>query len=157
MVKYNDKYKEKDEDIDLKYIKNLEKLLSLANIARNYVTDILLENETALDIEDIINQIEKIIKVNCTLRLPENAAHSVFIEKITKRKVILPRVKVFTLNYDTLFEQAGRKKNFTIIDGFSFSHPRTFSGINFDLDIVSKKYILNYESTELKKIIEKQK
>jgi hypothetical protein len=42
------------------------------------------------------------------------------------------------LNYDTLFEQAGRKKNFTIIDGFSFSHPRTFSGRNFDLDIVSR-------------------
>lgn len=138
LVKYDDKYKEKEEDVDLKYIKNLEKLLSLANIARNYVTDVPLEKETALDIEDIINQIEKIIKVNCTLKLPENAPHSIFIEKITKRKVTLPRVKVFTLNYDTLFEQAGRKKNFTIIDGFSFSHPRTFSGRNFDLDIVSR-------------------
>jgi hypothetical protein len=138
LVKYVDKYKEKEEDVDLKYIKNLEKLLSLANIARNYVTDVPLEKETALDIEDIINQIEKIIKVNCTLKLPENAPHSIFIEKITKRKVTLPRVKVFTLNYDTLFEQAGRKKNFTIIDGFSFSHPRTFSGRNFDLDIVSR-------------------
>ncbi|MNR05231.1 hypothetical protein D3C85_1212460 [compost metagenome] len=42
------------------------------------------------------------------------------------------------MNYDTLFEQAGRKKNFTIIDGFSFSHPRTFSGRNFELDIVSR-------------------
>lgn len=138
LVKYDDTYKEKEEDVDLKYIKNLEKLLSLANIAKNYVTDVPLEEETALDIEDIINQIEKIIKDNCTLKLPENAAHSVFIEKITKRKVTLPRVKVFTLNYDTLFEQAGRKKNFTIIDGFSFSHPRTFSGRNFDLDIVSR-------------------
>jgi hypothetical protein len=137
LVKYVDKYKDEN-DVDLDYIKNLEKLLSLANIARNYVTDVPLEEETALDIEGIINQIEKIIKVNCTLRLPDNAAHSVFIEKITKRKVTLPRVKVFTLNYDTLFEQAGRKKNFTIIDGFSFSHPRTFSGRNFDLDIVSR-------------------
>lgn len=138
LVKYDDKYKEKEEDVELKYIKNLEKLLSLANIARNFVTDVPLENETALDIDDIINQIEKIIKLNCTLKLPENAPHSIFIEKITKRKVTLPRVKVFTLNYDTLFEQAGRKKNFTIIDGFSFSHPRTFSGRNFDLDIVSR-------------------
>jgi hypothetical protein len=138
LVKYDDKNKEKEEDVELKYIKNLEKLLSLANIARNYVTDVPLENETELDIDDIINQIEKIIKLNCTLKLPENAPHSIFIEKITKRKVTLPRVKVFTLNYDTLFEQAGRKKNFTIIDGFSFSHPRTFSGRNFDLDIVSR-------------------
>jgi hypothetical protein len=43
---------------------------------------------------------------------------------------------VFTLNYDTLFEQAGRKGNFTIIDGFSFSFPRVFSGRNFDYDVV---------------------
>ena len=28
--------------------------------------------------------------------------------------------------------------NFTIIDGFSFSLPRVFSGRNFDLDIVSR-------------------
>ncbi len=138
LVKYNDKQKEKEEDVGSKYVKNLEKLLSLANVAINYVTDVPLQGEIALDIEDIIIQIEKIIKINCTLKLPENAAHSVFIEKITKRKVTLPRVKIFTLNYDTLFEQAGRKKNFTIIDGFSFSHPRTFSGRNFDLDIVSR-------------------
>lgn len=138
LVKYDDKHKESDEDADLKYIKNLEKLLSLANIAKNYVTDAPLKGEETIDIEDIISKIEKIIKVNCTLKLPNNAPHSVFIEKISKRKVTLPRVKVFTLNYDTLFEQAGRKKNFTIIDGFSFSHPRTFSGRNFDLDIVSR-------------------
>ncbi|HCY81771.1 MAG TPA: SIR2 family protein, partial [Xanthomarina gelatinilytica] len=42
----------------------------------------------------------------------------------------------FTLNYDTLFEQAGRKGNFTIIDGFSFSLTRYFSGRNFDYDVV---------------------
>lgn len=138
LVKYEETYKEKVDDVDFKYVKNLEKLLSLANIAKNYVVDIPAEGETPINIEEIIKQIELIIKVNCTLKLPENAAHSVFIEKITKRKVTLPRVKVFTLNYDTLFEQAGRKKNFTIIDGFSFSHPRTFSGRNFDLDIVSR-------------------
>lgn len=138
LVKYEDKHIENEDDVDLKYIKNLEKLLSLANVAKNYVTDVPLENEEEIDIEDIISKIEKIIKVNCTLKLPEDAPHSVFIEKISKRKVTLPRIKIFTLNYDTLFEQAGRKKNFTLIDGFSFSHPRTFSGRNFDLDIVSR-------------------
>ena len=44
--------------------------------------------------------------------------------------------KTFTLNYDTLFEQAARKGNYTIIDGFSFSIPRIFSGRHFDYDIV---------------------
>lgn len=123
-----------------KYNKNLEKLLSLANIAKNFVTDTLEETDTIkpINIEETIKIIEQLIKENCTLKLPDDAPHLLFIEKITKRKVTLPRVKVFTLNYDTLFEQAGRKKNFTIIDGFSFSHPRTFSGRNFELDIVSR-------------------
>ena len=138
LVRYEEKFKENEEDVDFKYVKNLEKLLSLANIAKDYVVDVPEEDKVAMSIEEIITDIEKIIKVNCSLKLPENAPHSLFIEKITKRKVTLPRVKIFTLNYDTLFEQAGRKKNFTIIDGFSFSHPRTFSGRNFDLDIVSR-------------------
>lgn len=138
LVRYEEKFKENEGDADFKYVKNLEKLLSLANIAKNYVVDVPEEDKVAMSIEEIITDIEKIIKVNCSLKLPENAPHSLFIEKITKRKVTLPRVKIFTLNYDTLFEQAGRKKNFTIIDGFSFSHPRTFSGRNFDLDIVSR-------------------
>jgi hypothetical protein len=138
LVRYEEKFKENEEDADLKYVKNLEKLLSLANIAKNYVVDVPEEDKVAMSIEEIITDIEKIIKIKCSLKLPENAPHSLFIEKITKRKVTLPRVKIFTLNYDTLFEQAGRKKNFTIIDGFSFSHPRTFSGRNFDLDIVSR-------------------
>lgn len=137
LVKYEDKYKIKDSD-ELQYVKNLEKLLSLANIAKSYVIHNPGENEQKIDIEKTIEKIEEIIKINCSLRLPDNAPHTLFIEKITKRKVTLPRAKIFTLNYDTLFEQAGRKKNFTIIDGFSFSHPRTFSGRNFELDIVSR-------------------
>jgi hypothetical protein len=120
-------------------VKNLERLLSLANIAKNFVIDSHGgEGIQEINIEETIKQIEEVIKVNCTLKLPDDAPHLSFIEKITKRKVTLPRVKIFTLNYDTLYEQAGRRKNFTIIDGFSFSHPRTFSGRNFDLDIVSR-------------------
>lgn len=122
------------------YNKNLERLLSLANIAKDFVFDDTEETGDVkkINIEDTIKSIEQVIKINCTLRLPDDAPHLLFIEKVTKRKVTLPRIKIFTLNYDTLFEQAGRKKNFTIIDGFSFSHPRTFSGRNFELDIVSR-------------------
>lgn len=122
------------------YNKNLERLLSLANIAKDFIIDETeeIEDVKKINIENVIKSIEQVIKINCTLKLPDNAPHLLFIDKITKRKVTLPRVKIFTLNYDTLFEQAGRKKNFTIIDGFSFSHPRTFSGRNFELDIVSR-------------------
>lgn len=112
------------------YVKNLEKLLSLANAAKEFVTD------KDVDIKDCITKIQALIKKECELNLPDISPHEIFLEKITKRKVTLPRAKVFTLNYDTLFEQAARKKNFTVIDGFSFSSPRHFSGRNFDYDIV---------------------
>lgn len=121
-----------DKDEDDNYLKNLEKLLSLANAAKEYVTD----EDGDIDIEDYISKIQKLIKEKCELTLPDNSPHEMFLEKVTKRKVTLPRTKIFTLNYDTCFEQASRKRNFTVIDGFSFSSPRHFSGRNFDYDIV---------------------
>lgn len=124
-------YRDKEGEV---YIKNLEKLLSYANSAKEYVVD----PNGKIDIDSIVQQIEILIKTKCELKLPENSPHAIFLEKITKRKVSLPRAKVFTLNYDTLFEQAGRKGNFTIIDGFSFSFPRVFSGRNFDYDIIQR-------------------
>lgn len=122
-------YLDKNEE-DGSYVKNLEKLLSLANAAKEYVED------EEIDIKDCILKIQKLIKEKCELTLPDNSPHELFLEKITKRKVTLPRAKIFTLNYDTLFEQASRKRNFTVIDGFSFSFPRHFSGRNYDYDIV---------------------
>jgi hypothetical protein len=125
LVRYSDKNEEGQ------YIKNLEKLLSVANAAKDFV-----ESTEEINISDTIDEIQKLIKGKCELKLPEGAPHHTFLEKITRRKVTLPRAKIFTLNYDTLFEQAGRKGNFTIIDGFSFSFPRFFSGRNFDYDVV---------------------
>ncbi|GAA5220866.1 SIR2 family protein [Membranihabitans marinus] len=124
LVKYTDK--EGDQ-----YTKNLEKLLSVANAAKDFVS-----STNDVNIAKTIDEIQKIIKEKCDLKITTDAPHHSFIEKITRRKVTLPRAKIFTLNYDTLFEQAGRKGNFTIIDGFSFSFPRYFSGRNFDYDVV---------------------
>lgn len=124
LVKYTDKNGEE-------YIKNLEKLLSVANAAKDFVA-----STEEVNIANTIDEIQKLIREKCEIKLPDDAPHHSFVEKITRRKVTLPRAKIFTLNYDTLFEQAGRKGNFTIIDGFSFSFPRFFSGRNFDYDVV---------------------
>ncbi len=56
-----------------------------------------------------------------------------------QRKQTSPRVKIFTLNYDTLFENAAQSSNAIIIDGFSYTMPRTFSGRYFDYDIVQRE------------------
>jgi hypothetical protein len=130
-------YTDRDEKKDTR-IKNLEKLLSIANIAKNYIEDKPKEGRDLIKIGAIITTVEKVIKDKCTITLPDNSPHKYFLDKVTKRKVTAPRIKVFTLNYDTLFEQAARNSNYTIIDGFSFSIPRKFSGRNFDYDIVSR-------------------
>lgn len=123
-------YDERWEDDSI--IKNLEKVLSMATPAIPYVP------KDEIDIQDCVNKIKEFIKDACQLELPENSPHALLLNKITKRKVTLPRFKLFTLNYDLMFEQAACESNFVVIDGFSFTQPRIFSGRNYDYDIVSR-------------------
>lgn len=85
-------------------------------------------------------KLEKKIADACKLPLDENNRHHQdFIRKLTARKPAEPRVQLYTTNYDTLFEQAAQRMNYTIIDGFSFSYPRLFNGSNFDHDVVYRE------------------
>ncbi|MDA3820808.1 MAG: SIR2 family protein, partial [Candidatus Delongbacteria bacterium] len=72
------------------YIKNLEKLLSCANSAKEYVK----VPKDEFNIDTIIEKIENLIKTKCELELPIDSPHKEFLEKITKRKVTLPRAKI---------------------------------------------------------------
>lgn len=82
--------------------------------------------------------LESKIAKACKLKLDKSAPHTTFLNKITARKASDPRVKIFTTNYDSLFEQASNKGGFIVIDGFSFSHPRRFAGGFFDIDVVNR-------------------
>ena len=87
------------------------------------------------------DNLEKKIADACRLKLDvTNKHHQDFIRKLTSRKSSDPRVQLYTTNYDTLFEQAAQKMNYTIIDGFSFSYPRIFNGTNFNHDIVFREH-----------------
>lgn len=122
--------------------KDLEKLLSRANIAKQFIKKYKnnkTQKEEYINIEDLVSQCEKEIQAKCKLLLGTDAPHEQFLNKITNRKLKDPRVKLFTLNYDTFFEQAAVRGNFTVIDGFSFSTPRTLSGRNFDYDIIYRE------------------
>lgn len=116
--------------------KDLEKLLSRANIAQDFVKQY---NGVPIDIKKMVENAEQTIYENCKFNLKKDAPHELFLNKVTNRKLKDPRVKLFTLNYDTLFEQAAVRGGFTIIDGFSFSNPRTLSGRNFDYDIIYRE------------------
>lgn len=122
--------------------KNIETLLSRIQLSHELdpkgKIEIEIEGDVVeLSFSEIITEIETTIKSSCSLLLPENSPHELFLDKITKRKSSSPRIKIFT-NYDTLFEQAANKINGILIDGFSFTGPRTFSGRNFDYDIVKR-------------------
>jgi hypothetical protein len=109
---------------------DLEALLSRAISAQDFVP---------YNVESMVNRIQQIIKEECTLTLPQNSYHEIFLKKLTSRKLKYPRLKIFTLNYDTLFEQAASRCGYTIIDGFSYSYPRRFNGKYFDYDIVVRE------------------
>lgn len=125
---------------------DLEGFLSKATVAKDFVS---LEKGT---LQEVIDLCEGIIFEKCKFDLPPQAPHELFLSKITNRKLKDPRVKIFTLNYDTLFEQAATNGNFTVIDGFSFTFPRTLSGRNFDYDVVYRGTRIKEEESFVPKV-----
>lgn len=112
--------------------KDLEELLSLATMFHSVNKD--------SDLLDAIDTVKDFIVQECTLLLESEAPHRAFLTKIGLRPQKFPRVKLFTLNYDTLFEQAAVAERFTVIDGFTFSNPRVFNGKYFDYDIIETRH-----------------
>lgn len=129
--------------------KNIEDLLSYLLLYKK----IIVKKEDRDAYETSIAELETKIADACKLQLAPSAPHVSFLNKITARKPCDPRVKIFTTNYDTLFEQAANKAGFVVIDGFSFTHPRQFSGRYFDFDIVNReKTRLKHEDSFVKKV-----
>lgn len=92
------------------------------------------------DGQSLKEKLEKQIASACTLQLDEsNHHHALFLQKLLARKNSDPRIQLYTTNYDKLFEQAAQNIGATIIDGFSFTLPRRFSGNNFEKDIVYRE------------------
>ncbi|EGR8598496.1 SIR2 family protein, partial [Listeria monocytogenes] len=113
---------------------NIEELLTHAQFYQ-----LINENEDEdVDVNQFINELKKMVKNCCTLDLPNDNPHQKFLKKLVSKKMKYTRPKIFTLNYDTLFEQAAEENGYMIIDGFSFNFPRKFKGTNFDLDVVTR-------------------
>lgn len=112
---------------------NLEDFLSHASLF------LILYNDSDDEVKEIVEKIKQVIIQNCTIIMPEDAPHKEFLKRITARKLKHSRLKLFTTNYDMLFEQAANECGFTMIDGFSFTFPRIFNGNNYDYDIVIRK------------------
>jgi len=118
-------------DIRSKTDKDLETVLSKAKL--------YLEFNDAAEMKGLVELIEKNILSLCSFSLIDKSIHLEFIKKLTSRKTKQSRLKIFTTNYDKAFEEAGAEGGYVIIDGFSFTQPRKFSGKYFDYDIVIRE------------------
>ena len=121
---------------------NLETLLSQIEGFCKFSGDCEIElGAKKKKLSEIKEEIFNLIKNKCTISIlpKETFPHKVLLEKVLQRKQTSPRVKVFTLNYDLLFEDAATAVNAIVIDGFSFTLPRTFSGRYFDYDFVQRE------------------
>lgn len=127
----------KDKCTQIQQDKNIEDFLSFT-ILYEKLNEEILDNE---DGKSLRIKLENKIATACKLDLDEtNQHHQDFIRKLTARKPSEPRLQLYTTNYDTLFEQAARRMNYVVIDGFSLSYPRIFNGTNFDFDIVFREH-----------------
>jgi hypothetical protein len=122
--------------------KDIEALLSQVEgfIKFSEDKDIVFKNGKK-KLSELKNLLFKLIQDRCTISTPPNESfpHKVLLEKVLERKQTSPRVKIFTLNYDLLFEDAATVANAIVIDGFSYTFPRIFSGRYFDYDIVQRE------------------
>ena len=61
-------------------------------------------------------------------------SHRRFIKKVLTRPLNLRRANIFTLNYDTLIEQAGDAEGSVLVDGFVGTLRRIFRPESYDID-----------------------
>lgn len=111
---------------------NIERFLSRCQLAMALVPD-----DTT---KDFIQRAERMIVSRCRFVTPqvELGRHEMFLRKIARRSTRLPRLKLFTTNYDLAFETAASRIGFITVDGFSHTRPSTFDGSNFNYDFVRR-------------------
>lgn len=95
------------------------------------------------ELNDLKKYLERAIYSECGLTLPElnqidnsqNTGHIPFLAKLIARDPNLGRTHLFTLNYDTLFEQAMDQLGIQYFDGFSGKAEPKFDPSVYGLDI----------------------
>ena len=110
---------------------NIEDLLTKVDKAKDYI-----DSREQVNFNKTIHEIEKKIKELCDIKLCKYHKHGEFINKLIAKRKSYNRVKIFTTNYDTLFEQALQAEGYIIVDGFSYEFPRKFNSRYFDYDFI---------------------
>lgn len=94
---------------------------------------------------NLLSDLERAIAVVCNVKLPDSllslseeeepTPHEVFLAKLVERDPQCGRGRIFTLNYDTLLEQAMDRLRILYCDGFTGTVHRRFNPSAYDLDV----------------------
>lgn len=91
------------------------------------------------DLRAFVTTAETAIRNSMTAALSDEqlADHVAFLRRLVSRPPRLPRVELFTTNYDLCFELAAARLGLPVLDGFSLGAPHRFHAETFDYDIVT--------------------
>lgn len=79
------------------------------------------------------NKIIEIIKKKTSYNYDsQNFKHATLIKQLTELHTTPNRLSIVTTNYDTIIEDSAYSLNYTVFDGFTFSHKPTFDIDMFD-------------------------
>ncbi len=144
-IRYNNKGKEPKVEFE-QWLSYLVNSVHLANKEGSPVKSLRWKNARGdpKDIKKLIDYISKAIYAECALTLPKEkksdtsksiAPHLAFLSRLMARDSTLGRPHLFTLNYDTLFEQAIERLGIQYFDGFSGRANARFDPAVYGLDI----------------------
>ncbi len=106
------------------------------------ISDISWKNGVNLKpekLQDLLSDLQRAIYLWCSLQLPSPeripTGHHAFMAKLIARDPSLGRAKIFTLNYDTLIEQALDHLGIQYADGFVGQAERRFEPSCYGIDM----------------------
>ncbi|VVE30123.1 SIR2 family protein [Pandoraea fibrosis] len=113
---------------------NIEHFLSQCDAYLSFSAD--------AEVQEFVTRVKEKILELCSVFLTQEgsdiSAYRYLLQKLARRRVRDPRLRVFTTNYDMCFESAASDLGITVIDGFSYTRNRRFDGRHFSYDVVRR-------------------
>ena len=92
-----------------------------------------------VDLDRCISEVTRALACSCVLPLKDRAdglsTYKTFLRKVLTRPLNLKRTNLFTLNYDTLVEQAADAEGVVLLDGFVGTKLRIFRPESYRQDL----------------------
>ncbi|MGF0030773.1 MULTISPECIES: SIR2 family protein [Staphylococcus] len=128
---------------------NLEDLLSRMQSYLQFVPD-----KEKYKFNKSYKKIIEVIKDKTSYSYDKNSfKHGKLIKQLTELHVTPNRLSVVTTNYDTVIEESAYNLNFTVFDGFTFSHQPIFDIDMFDWNLSKPISVVKSQKEAYKKSV----